>query len=395
MKLLLLTQVLPYPPDSGPKAKTLNTLKYLSQKYDVTLASFVRGDQSEQINQLKKYCQAIHTVPLDRKLIQDGIALGLSVLSNQPWMMIRDHRHSMQELVEKLIQQNKYEIVYADQMNMAQYAQKVNGARRILDAHNALWLLYERLWQTMPPGPGKWILDRDWRLLKRYEGEICKNFDVVLAVSNEDRLALQEACGCDVPISVIPITVDIDEVKPVQRSPCANHIIHIGTMFWPPNVDGILWFIHEIFPLIRSQMPEVQFDVIGARPPHNIQDFSSAETHINVTGYVNDLTPFIQQSCVMVVPLRAGGGMRVKILNTLAQAVPVVTTSLGCEGIAVENEKHLLIADSPKDFAQAVIAIMRSPEKGQQLGQNGRNLILEKYDYREVLPNLDKLLLEG
>ena len=395
MRLLLLTQVLPYPPDSGPKDKTLNTLKYLSANFEVTLVSFVRGDQSEHVDYLRKYCKEIYTVPMKRNFVLDGISLGASVLKDQAWMMVRDHRRAMYELITNLDRQNHFELVYADQLNMAQYAQNLNGARKILDEHNALWLLYQRLWKTMPPGPKKWILARDWRLLKRYEGKICDEFDVVLAVSDEDRQALQEAIGHDAPIKVIPITVDIDELKPVKRKPVGNHILYVGTLFWPPNVDGILWFIREVFPLIRQRMPDVQFDIIGARPPREIINYSSAENHINVTGYVKDLTPYLQQSRLMVVPLRAGGGMRVKILNNLAQAIPVVTTSIGCEGIAVEHGKHLLIADSPQDFAEAVIALMESPQKAQELGENGRNLILERYDFRVAFSNLADILQKG
>ncbi len=208
MKVLLLTQVLPYPPDSGPKVKTWNVIKYLAKNHEVTLVSFVRGDQSASIQELRKYCQAIHTVPMERGVLRDLKYMVVSFFSRQPFLMVRDRRPEMEQLIDKLAAENKYDIVHADQLNMAQYAARVQGARKILDAHNALWLLYKRLWMTMRTGPKKWLLGRDWRLLKKYEGRICREFNGVLAVSEEDRKALEEASGQALDVTVIPIAID-------------------------------------------------------------------------------------------------------------------------------------------------------------------------------------------
>ena len=195
MRVLLLTQVLPYPPDSGPKVKTWNVLKYLAKQHEVTLVSFVRGDQSADVAHLQRYCRVIHTVPIGRGLVRDGFALVRSLLAGQPWMMARDDRAKMRRLVDHLSADTLFDVVHADQLNMAQYASRVRGAFRVLDAHNALWVLYKRLAATMGYGPKKWLLERDWRLLKRYEGEAVRNTDAVLAVTEQDRAALLEAAA--------------------------------------------------------------------------------------------------------------------------------------------------------------------------------------------------------
>jgi glycosyltransferase involved in cell wall biosynthesis len=265
----------------------------------------------------------------------------------------------------------------------------VRGARKILDAHNALWLLYKRLWQTMGDGPKKILLGRDWQLIKKYEGRICREFDAVLAVSEEDKAALEEAMGHRSNITVIPIAVDTDEVAYVNRLPEADHILHIGTMYWPPNIDGILWFIRDIYSCIRNQRPGVTFDVIGARPPQEIVEMGKNGSGINVTGYVDDPTLYLQKAGAMVVPLRSGGGMRVKILNALSQGLPVVTTALGCEGIAVEPGKHVLIANTPEEFAQATLRLLEDKALATELGRNGRQLIQSTYDYRAACRPLD------
>jgi glycosyltransferase involved in cell wall biosynthesis len=389
VNVLLLTQVLPYPPDSGPKVKTWNVLKYLAQHHKVTLVSFVRGDQSGDVRQVARYCKVVYTAPMERGLIYDGLAMIRSLLTGQPWMMLRDDRHAMRQLVDRLCAETQFDIAHADQLNMAQYARRVPGARKILDAHNALWLLYRRLWQTMGNGPTKWLLGRDWQLLKRYEGRICREFDAVVAVSDEDKAALEEAIGHSSDITVIPIAVDAAEAPLITRQPGADHILHIGTMYWPPNIDGILWFIREVLPLIRVERPGVTFDIVGARPPEEIVSLGGTGTGINVAGYVPDPTSYMQQAGVMIVPLRAGGGMRVKILNALSQGLPVVSTTLGCEGITVQDGQHLLTADKPEDFARATLRLLRDQNLADTLGRNGRQMIQSKYDYRVACRPLD------
>lgn len=389
MKVLLLTQVLPYPPDSGPKIKTWNVLKYLAERHKVTLASFVRGDQSADVAHLRRYCQAVHTTPMERGVVQDGLAMVRSLLMRQPWMMVRDDRVGMRRLVDRLAAEGSFDVVHADQLNMGQYAAQVPDAFKVLDAHNALGLLYKRLWETMPPGPRKWLLGRDWRQLESYEGRFVREFDAVLAVSHEDKTALQEAAGESVDITVIPIAIDTDEVAVVERQSNPRHILHIGTMYWPPNIDGVLWFARRVFPLIRQQRPDVQFDVVGARPPREITALSGDESGINVTGYVPAPTPYYQQAALMVVPLRAGGGMRVKILNALARGIPVVSTTLGCEGIDVMPGRDVLTGDTPEAFAAQALQILNDPGLGRELAANGRRLIEEKYDYRNACQPLD------
>ena len=422
MKVLLLTQVLPYPPDSGPKVKTWNVLKYLARQHEVTLVSFVRGDQSDDVRQLEKYCRAVYTVPMERGALRDGLAMARSLLTGQPWMMVRDDRAAMRQLVDRLAAEEHFDVAHADQLNMAQYAARVPGARKILDAHNALWLLYKRLWETMRPGPQKWLLGRDWRLLKQYEGRVCRAFDAVLAVSQEDKTALEEAMGwpplappqsrekCSLsrwhfdgegwgwgsktsPSSPSPLIRT--RLRPWNADPEADHILHIGTMYWPPNIDGVRWFIHQVYPHIRAQRPDVHFDVVGARPPQDLVSLGGNGSGVNVTGYVADATPYLEQAGVMVVPVRAGGGMRVKILNALAQGLPMVSTTIGCEGIAVQDGRHLLIADTPEEFAQATLRLLNDKSLADELGRNGRQLVQSTYDYRAACRPLENVYRGG
>jgi glycosyltransferase involved in cell wall biosynthesis len=391
MKILLLTQVLPYPPDSGPKVKTWNVLKYLAQQHAVTLVSFVRGDQSADVAHLRRYCAAVHTVPITRGALPDGLALLRSLVNGQPWMMVRDDRVEMRALVDKLAADNQFDVVHADQHNMCQYAARVPGAFKLFDAHNALWVLYKRLAETMPHGPRRWLLERDWRLLKTYEADLCRDFDATTVVIEEDRAALETALGARSTIAVIPITVDTDEEQRVTRKPEAGRVVFAGTMYWPPNIDGVQWFAREVWPLIRRQRSETAADILGSRPPAEIVALGQNGSGLNVTGYVDSLVPYLQQCGVFIVPLRAGGGMRVKILNALSHGLPIVSTTLGCEGIQVTHEKDILIADTPPAFAEAVLRVLNEPALAQRLADNGRRLAETVYDYRVACRPLDAL----
>lgn len=391
MHILLLTQVLPYPPDSGPKVKTWNVIKYLAQRHAVTLASFVRGDQSQDVAALRRVCQAVHTVPITRSLPADGLAMARSLLTGQPWMMVRDDRAAMRRLVAELAAAQRFDVAHADQLNMCQYAARVPGAFKLFDAHNALWVLYRRLAETMPAGPRRWLLERDWRLLKEYEGRVCREFDAVTAVIPEDQAALAEAAGSAAKLHVIPITVDTDEERVVARRPDADRVVFAGTMYWPPNIDGVLWFAREVWPLIRADRPGTAADIIGARPPQEVQALGQAGQGLTVTGYVESLPPYLERTGVFIVPLRAGGGMRVKILNALAQGLPIVSTTLGCEGIQVTHEHDILIADTPADFAAAVRRVLDDPALARRLSENGRRLAETVYDYRVACRPLDDL----
>ncbi len=395
MNVLMLTQVLPYPPDSGPKVKTYNVIKYLAQEHRVTLASFVRGDSSENVRHLEQYCQAVHTVPMERGAVRDGLAMARSLLMGHPWMIVRDDRRAMRNLVDRLAAEQCFDVAHADQLNMAQYAERVRGAFKILDAHNALWLLYKRLWETMSPGLRKLLLGRDWRLIKSYEGRLVREFDAVLAVSHEDEIALQEAADRTVDITVIPIAIDAGEVSVIERGGEPRHILHIGTMYWPPNIDAVNWFIRRVYPIIRQQRPDVQFDVVGSRPPAELLALNDAGIGVNVTGYVEDPTPYQRRAAAMIVPLLAGGGMRVKILNGLAEGIPIVSTTLGYEGIEVMPGRDILVGDTPQEFAAQVLRVLNDPALGRELATNGRRLAEEKYDYRNACRPLSEVYAQA
>jgi len=391
MNVLLLTQVLPYPLDSGPKVKTYHVLRYLAERYEVTLLSFVRGEPSKAVEHLQRYCKAVHTVPMDRTVGYDLSALLKSLQTGIPFLMVRDHRKAMLQTLERVTAGQKFDVVHADQLNMAQYAERVRGGKKILDSHNTLWLLYQRLCRSSRISAKRLVMSREWRLLKSYERKVGEGFDLILAVSEEDRQALVEIGIPEEKIHVIPISIDTRKTGLIDRDGDAMRILHLGTMFWPPNSEGVAWFLTKIWPRIRQINPRVKFDIVGARPPRSLRRLAMRDSKVNLPGYVPDPTAYLRRAGVMVVPLRAAGGMRVKILHALAQGIPVVSTTIGCEGIRAENGKHLLIADSAEDFAHATNRLLLDKNEAERIARNGRALVEDVYDYRRTLDQLGKL----
>jgi polysaccharide biosynthesis protein PslH len=388
MRVLLLTLVAPNPPDSGPKVKTHYLLRYLAQRHRVTLVSFVRSQaEAAAARALEGLCEAVYTVPMRRSRARDaGYLLG-SLASGQPFLMLRDDSRAMRRLLRHLVARERFDLAHADQLNMIQFA-RATGLPVVFDAHNAVWTIFQRM-ARQERGLKRAAIEIEWRKLKRYEGRVCRSSAGVMAVSQEDRAALV-AAGAAEPIAVIPIAVDVQGIAPVERRPDARGMLSMATMYWPPNIDGVLWFARDVLPIVRREAADAPFYVVGARPPAAVRALA-ADTAIQVTGYVDDPAPYLQSSALTVVPLRAGGGMRVKILEALARGIPIVSTTIGAEGIDVTPGQHLLIADEPAAFAEAVLRLLRDRALADRLADAGRRHALARYDWRAVCPAVEQV----
>ncbi|MEZ4593073.1 MAG: glycosyltransferase [Chloroflexota bacterium] len=402
MRILFLTQIIPYPPNAGPRVKTWHVLRYLHERgHEVTLASFVREEERPYLARLDAVCTAVHTVPIKRSRVADVGYWLKSHLSGRPFLVERDDLSGMRQLVLRLIAEQPFDVVHADQLTMAQFAldaKKLGGQKRpfiLFDAHNATWSIWERMRQNAP-----WFLKPVYQIeenrIQKYEGMLVEQFDHTLVVIDPDRnLLLQgvapgKAAALAQRISSVPIAVDVAVLQPVQRQAGSRNILTLGTLSYPPNADGIRWFLQAIFPLIQQQVPDVTLTVIGKNPPADfVQMAEQLKGAITVTGYVEDLTPYMEAAALMVVPVRAGSGMRVRLLEAFARAMPTVTTTIGLEGIIAEADKEILLADEPQAFAAATVNLLKDVGLQEMLAGNGRKLAEARYDWRVVLKQMD------
>lgn len=409
MRVLFLTQIVPWPLDAGPKIKTWNVLKYLHEKgNEIILATFVRDNEVQYVDELSKVCSEVHCIPIKRSKISDLRFWIRSQFHHRPFLIERDDIPEMRSLVNSLVMKREIDILHADQINMLQFACSQKGRSDsspehfqkkppyiIFDAHNAVWKIVERMG-----------IDANWLLklpamqeadrMRRYEEWGVSFADQTLAVSEVDKQALQITCGVsglsNSKITVIPIAVDTQILKPAFRNQENKNILVIGSMNYPPNADGILWFAKEVFPIILASEPNAVLTIVGKKPPLELQNIAAVRKNsIILTGYVPELTPYFENSAVEVVPVRAGGGMRVRILEGFAKGMPMVTTTVGLEGIEAEHGIHLLVEDQPEKFAESVIKLMNDSQLQDTLSKGGRKFVEDNYDWAVVLKKLDEV----
>jgi glycosyltransferase involved in cell wall biosynthesis len=282
---------------------------------------------------------------------------------------------------------------------MAQYAlyarrcQQVCRPALLLDQHNAMHLLVERQ-ARLESGLARLLYRREAKLFRRYEAGLCRQFDRLLTVTREDKeahLALLPEAGraaLAARISPVPICVETEEWPPLTYRDEGPHLIHLGTMFWPPNVEGVGWFSREVLPLVLQQVPGANFTIAGKNPPPQLMAMAGPGSlvagHIQLTGFVARPDYLLQRSRAFVVPLRAGGGMRVKILDAWRWGVPIVSTTVGAEGIETRDGENILLADEATTFAQAVTRLLTDDALAARLRLNGRRWVEEHYNRRRI-----------
>lgn len=411
MKILFLSQLMPFPPDAGPKVRSYYVLQHLARTHEVTLLAFQRAeDPPEGLDQLMTICADVYTVPLQRSRLRDVRLMLESLVFNKPFIIHRDHVDEMTRQVDQLLAQESFDVIHVDQLWMAQYAlearKKYPQLRLVLDEHNACFQIFQRLAAGERNPIQRIALEREWRILKAYEGAALAGFDRVVTVTDEDRTTLTGLIGKegapDQRFSTIPICINTRSTRPVTPRPGAKDVLHLGTMFWLPNVEGVLWFGSEVWPIIAAKIPDAVFTIIGKNPPKSVRSLATfrseplftnqmAHPRVEVTGYVANPRPHLEQAGVFIVPLFSGGGMRVKILDAWGWGLPIVSTTIGAEGMKYQEGENILIADSAEDFAQAVIRVLQDPELAQRLRANGRKWVEEQYDWHTTYSAWDQV----
>jgi glycosyltransferase involved in cell wall biosynthesis len=391
MNILLLTYLLPFPPNSGPKVKTYHLIRYLAERHRVTLVSFTRGDERESdIAALRQLCAAVHTVPAEAS--QRGYrSIAASLLSGRPARIERDASPAMHALLSRLVAEAEaagvpFDLVHADQLHMAPYAEPL-PLPRLLDQHNAVHRIYESL-ADQQSWPLSWLARREAALMRAYESHICSTFEEVTTVDDEDRQALLQAMPRPRELTTIPIGVDYTALQPIRRDPTSQAVLSLATPGWPPNAAGIRWFARDVYPLVRRAAPASQLFICGAQPDPALRALPERDPSIEVTGFVEP-TDYIARSACLIVPLLQSGGMRVMILEALAREIPIVSTSVGVAGLDLRPCEHVLVADTPSDFADAVALLLREPELGQRIAAAGRQVAVERHGWRAVYAAID------
>ncbi|KAB8143997.1 glycosyltransferase [Chloroflexia bacterium SDU3-3] len=414
MNILLLSPYAPYPPYGGGTMRIYQIARGLARRHRVTCLTFAADARAERgLAPFRDVCRTLVVRgPDDRSLARRAVSTALSPL---PDMALRNASASYAQALRDLLAREHFDIVQAESIEMAPYLDIVRqvadaaGHRRPIcafDQFNAEYVIQKRAAITSFDALRRGALSPrnlagaaystvQWAKLARYERRAIAQADVVFAVSDDDRATMQ-ALAPHSTIQVAPNGVDTTVFSRAQlehdRAGALSFgpptLVFSGTLDYRPNVDAALWFVRQVLPRIHAQRPDVRLVLIGRRPAPALQ--ALPPQLVTLVGEVADARPYIAGASVYIVPMRIGGGVRLKLLEALALAAPVVSTAMGAEGVAgLVGGEHCLLADSPDEFAQATLRLLDDPLLGRCLGAEGRRLVCETYDWEAIIPQFE------
>jgi len=401
MQILFLTPQLPHPPKQGTAIRNWGLIKSLSARHEITLLSF--DDTNFISDDLRAACKEVHTVPAPHRTslhrLRDLIFSPLPDLA---------HRLASKEFGEKLqslITNYKFAALFVEGLELANFAIRQPPSavsKTIFDAHNAETVLQRRAFENdsrsikrMPVALYSLI---QTRRLANFEAKVCRAVNYVTCVSQEEAQTLRALVPTLNPI-IVPNGIflsgyDLTPQPPLlTQTPASGEgarMVFTGKMDYRPNIDAVVWFSSEIFPKIKNEIPEAQFVIVGQKPTPAVKNLELING-IKVTGAVDDIRPHIGGATVYVAPLRMGGGTRFKLLEAMAMKKPIVSTTIGAEGFAIQNGREMLIADDTDSFAQAVIALLRDESKRRTLSEAGYEFV-KGFDWEKIMPMIEKIL---
>lgn len=382
MNVLLVTYGLPFPPQSGAQIRDLNTIRCLSRRHSVMLLSvtFAPPDPTH-LDALREYCEHVDAVPNLRSAPRLAAAFARGLLGGRP---IAAYPYYFEELARKIrhISLTRHvDVVSFEQTYVASYLDSLprdHGCRTVLSLHNIASSQYRSMAALRGSAAAKAVWRVKGWLMDRLEDRYLDKPDYIVAVSERDASVLR-AGHPRRRVSVVENGFDAAGTRPLPEPRGGNNLVFVGTMLYPPNTDAVIYFAEEVLPIVCRTVPDAAFVVVGMSPPEQLR--RSARPNVVLTGSVADVVPYYEQALVAVVPLRAGGGTRLKILEAMALGRAVVTTSKGCEGLDVCHGEHVMIADSAADFARCVVELLQRPDLRQELARNARRLVETRYDW--------------
>ncbi len=381
MKILFLSTWFPYPPNQGSKIRAYYLLKSLAERHEVALVTYEDVDlEPAWIEHIRQLCAQVEIVRRKPFAASKGKTF-LGWLSPLPSAVVAMHAPEMGERVKQVAQSWVPDCVVALTFVTAPYALEVLDAPKILDIDNFMARMLQEAIPLAANPAGRFRRWLAYRKFLGYERRLYPQFDGCLAVTESDRgQVLQQMPLKTEQVMVVPNGVDThyNHLEAVQ--PLPNSLIFNGALTYNANYDAVAYFLAEIFPVIQRQAPDARLRVTGSTTGVDL-DSLQLDGHVELTGYLPDIRPAVAESWACVVPLRLGGGTRLKILEAMSLGTPVISTAKGAEGLEVQDGVHLLIAETPVDFAAQVLRVLASPELRENLSRNAARLVAEKYEW--------------
>ena len=394
LNILVIAPWLPWPPHDGARIRIGETLRFLARRHRVTLVApiYAPGERDDVPN-LERWCAGgVHAVAVSDGTVARLTRMSGGFFAGVPPVQAFHRSAAMRECIRRVTSDTAFDIVQLELSFLAHYLRAVNrrgGPKTVLSMHNVETQRFDRELERAPWNARRLVLLADRYLFPGWEGRALRSVDGVVAVSEADAAWIRSQAP-DAALRIVRNGVDVDFFGPRRTPAKSTSVVFTGSMDYPPNIDAAVWFADEIFPGLRERLPQLRFVVVGRRPPAEVQALA-ARPGIDVTGEVDDVRPYISDALALVVPLRSGGGTRLKILQAMSMACPVVSTTVGAEGLEVADSENILLADTPRHLSDSVVRLANSPELAERIAQAGRQLAVQRYDWTQCLQGLDDL----
>jgi polysaccharide biosynthesis protein PslH len=387
MKILFLSRWFPYPINNGSKVRIFTLLRGLAKHHDITLLSFAdQPDVRPDAPELRSICSEINVVPW-QEYNPRGRRARLGFLSASPRFILDTYSSPMAEMIRRTILKTKYDLVIASQLSMASYYRCFSETPALFEE------LELGLFSIQAVGAGSrfksFRSNLTWYKLSRYVSSILNHYQAC-TVASEQELTLfkNNFPAFKRDVEVIPNCVSLEDYENIKAVPVSNQLIFTGSFRYQVNYDAMVWFVREVFPKVLKHLPGTKLVITGDHANLPLPSL----INVTLTGYVEDIKSLIASSAVSIAPLWSGGGTRLKILEAMAIGTPVVATSKGAEGLDLQHDANILIADSPEDFANCVIRLLKDNDLRENLAKNAKSFVKEKYDWASVMPRYLQLI---
>jgi glycosyltransferase involved in cell wall biosynthesis len=413
MRILWLKTELLHPVDKGGKIRTFHMLKELKREHHVTYLTLDDGSGAADAEaRATEYCHELVRVEhRTRAKFSAGFygELAANLISPLPYFMKKYESAGMRREIARLVAGDKFDVLVCDFLQPSVNVPPGLGVATVLFQHNVEAMIWKRHYEVQPNPLKKSYLYGQWRKSFAYERAACRRFDAVVAVSREDAETMRSDYGVE-RVADVPTGVDTDYFRPGAHDNsngggsgnnnngarrASHNLVFTGSMDWLPNEDAIQYFTREIMPLVKERVPDATLTVVGRNPYASLIELSKRDPSIIVTGRVEDVRPYMDGAAAYVVPIRVGGGTRLKIYEAMAMEQPIVSTTVGAEGLPVSDGSHLLLADTPQQFAAAVVRVLTDKPLAAALGASAARLVREEFGWGRVAASFAEICREA
>jgi glycosyltransferase involved in cell wall biosynthesis len=399
LRVAIVDEELPYPPTSGKRIRTLNLLTRLARRHHLTYLCHRNADQDEARRAMAFFAdQGIETVVVDRAVPRKAGPLFYgrlvaNLFSPLPYSVATHTSRSLRQAIETYAAAHQVDLWHCEWTPYAQALRTLVGVRRLVMAHNVESLIWQRYYETETHPLKRWYIKHQWKKFAGFERTAFTEATRVVAVSDEDAALMRQQFGAS-PVEVVDNGVDTSYFRPSIAARNPRQVLFLGSLDWRPNLDAVSQLLEHVLPAVCGLEPAAHFRIVGRNPPRALQRQISRFPNVELHANVADVRPYLSQSGVMAVPLRIGGGSRLKILEALANGLPVVSTRTGAEGLRLEPDRHLTVVEGVESMAAALVRCMRRPASALAMAERGRQLVLQTYDWNALAEKLERIWMD-